>query len=146
GLHTLKGGARMAGLAPIGDLGHTMESLLEAMAEGKRDVTRAAIEALEHGFDLLHDLVQRVRMGRAVAMPDNAIGYFQMMIAGDPLVAPTEEAQSELTEVIDLGSEPEPGLEAPTAHAPHAPERALATGTRGPQEMIRVRSELLDSL
>src|SRR3546814_2045575 len=29
-LHTLKGGARMSGIAEIGDLGHVMESLLEA--------------------------------------------------------------------------------------------------------------------
>src|SRR5690606_13073506 len=32
-LHTLKGGARMAGIATIGDLGHVIESLLEAAAE-----------------------------------------------------------------------------------------------------------------
>src|SRR5690606_18263772 len=37
-LHTLKGGARMAGLPEIGDLGHAMESLLEAVAEGKREL------------------------------------------------------------------------------------------------------------
>src|SRR5205085_7684503 len=31
-LHTLKGGARMAGIMSVGDLGHAMESLLEAVA------------------------------------------------------------------------------------------------------------------
>ncbi|MEG3194091.1 Hpt domain-containing protein, partial [Lysobacter sp. D1-1-M9] len=30
-LHTLKGGARMAGIMAVGELGHVMESLLEAV-------------------------------------------------------------------------------------------------------------------
>src|SRR5690606_37361812 len=58
-LHTLKGGARMAGLAPIGDLAHAMESLLEAISDGRRGVDRAGVEALEGGFDRLHDLPPR---------------------------------------------------------------------------------------
>src|SRR5690606_5113467 len=32
-LHTLKGGARMAGIMAVGELGHAMESLLEAVVE-----------------------------------------------------------------------------------------------------------------
>src|SRR5581483_1565399 len=36
-LHTLKGGARVAGIAPIGDLAHVMETLLEAVADGRRE-------------------------------------------------------------------------------------------------------------
>ncbi|HEY0231130.1 MAG TPA: Hpt domain-containing protein, partial [Dokdonella sp.] len=53
-LHTLKGGARMAGLAPIGDLSHAMESLVDAISDGSRLVDRAAVESLERGFDRLH--------------------------------------------------------------------------------------------
>ena len=32
-LHTLKGGARMAGIMAVGELGHAMESLLEAVVD-----------------------------------------------------------------------------------------------------------------
>ncbi|KAG9548553.1 hypothetical protein KCV01_g23770, partial [Aureobasidium melanogenum] len=36
-LHTLKGSARMAGMAPVGDLAHAMETLLDAVAAGQRE-------------------------------------------------------------------------------------------------------------
>ena len=39
-LHTLKGGARMAGINAVGELGHAMESLLEAVVEGRSDLGR----------------------------------------------------------------------------------------------------------
>lgn len=150
GLHTLKGGARMAGLSPISDLGHTMESLLEAVAGGKHEVSTATIEALEHGFDLLHQLVQRVSNGRAVGMPDNAITYFQALLKGEPL---TEEdapaAAGEYKAEAELQSE----VEAPAPQQKPRRERKAPSVTRGPvtesrapHEMIRVRSDLLDSL
>src|SRR5690606_36714703 len=68
-LHTLKGGARMAGLAPIGDLSHAMDSLVDALSDCRRIVDRTAVEALELGFDRLHGFVQRVAHCRAIAMP-----------------------------------------------------------------------------
>jgi len=34
-LHTLKGGARMAGIRPIGDLAHELESLYEGLSDGR---------------------------------------------------------------------------------------------------------------
>src|SRR5690606_33651415 len=53
-LHTLKGGARMAGLFAIGELGHSMESLLEAVSEQRFDLARGDVPLLERGFDRLH--------------------------------------------------------------------------------------------
>ncbi|MCK5481259.1 MAG: Hpt domain-containing protein, partial [Gammaproteobacteria bacterium] len=38
-LHTLKGGARMVDITPIGDLSHTLESLLTRVVEGQLEVT-----------------------------------------------------------------------------------------------------------
>ncbi len=69
-LHTLKGGARMAGLAPIGDLSHAMESLLESISENRRVMDRITVDSLERGFDRLHGLVQRVARRQALAMPE----------------------------------------------------------------------------
>ncbi|HBC00287.1 MAG TPA: hypothetical protein DC032_06805, partial [Pseudomonas sp.] len=34
-LHTLKGGARMAAICPIGDLAHELESLYEGLSDGR---------------------------------------------------------------------------------------------------------------
>src|SRR5690606_35157075 len=59
-LHTLKGGARMAGVFAIGELGHSMESLLEAVSEQRFDLSRGDVPLLERGFDRLHAMVTRV--------------------------------------------------------------------------------------
>ena len=91
-LHTLKGGARMAGLAPIGDLSHAMESLLDAISENRRVMDRITVDSLERGFDRLHGLVQRVARRQALAMPENAIARFEGLVSGEmpatPVVAP----------------------------------------------------------
>ncbi|WP_206598867.1 Hpt domain-containing protein, partial [Xanthomonas translucens] len=69
-LHTLKGGARMAGVNPIGDLGHGIESLLEAVAANRTELDRRDVQLLERGFDRLHQLLTLTGNHRAVAMPD----------------------------------------------------------------------------
>ncbi|HOV56940.1 MAG TPA: Hpt domain-containing protein [Rhodanobacteraceae bacterium] len=152
-LHTLKGGARMAGLAPIGDLSHAMESLLEAVSEGRRSMDRGSVESFERGFDLLHALVQRVARRQAIAMPDHAIGRFEDLVNGKAI--PTLESEA--------AAAPAPAPLAPVA-APAAPAAVEAEAparqpgparpaapvfeeeAHAPQEMIRVRSDLLDSL
>src|SRR5579885_3604361 len=135
-LHTLKGGARVAGIAPIGDLAHVMETLLEAVADGRRETDPLILESLERGFDRLHQLLQRVMHGQAIAMPAKAIARFEQLARGkieaemaEPLQAQADSASAAKKEKI-----------APRA-APTFEEES-----RAPQEMIRVRSDLLDSL
>lgn len=145
-LHTLKGGARMAGLAPIGDLAHVMESLLDAVQDGRREMDRPAVEALERGFDGLHGLVQRVARRQAIAMPERAIMRFENLVAGETLSAPTvsDRAAAAAAAPIQEPAEPTP---APVRPAPRQIKVAeIEEEARAPQEMIRVRSELLDSL
>ena len=81
-LHTLKGGARMAGIMAIGELGHAMESLLEAAAEHRLQLNKQDIPLLERGFDRLHTMVTRVGERRAVAMPDTLITVFDARAIG----------------------------------------------------------------
>ncbi|MGA9422381.1 MAG: Hpt domain-containing protein [Rhodanobacteraceae bacterium] len=142
-LHTLKGGARMAGLAPIGHLAHAMESLLEAIDEKRREMDPVAIKALERGFDDLHGLIQRVGRRRAIEVPDETIAYFAALIEGRSRVTSEDGAAVAQAEAQDA----EPAR--PTMPPP--PARQLPTlgdedSVRAPQEMIRVRSDLLDSL
>jgi chemosensory pili system protein ChpA (sensor histidine kinase/response regulator) len=152
-LHTLKGGARMAGLAPIGDLSHAMESLLDAISENRRLMDRVTVESLERGFDRLHALVQRVSKRQAIAMPVNAIERFEGLVSGDlPSFAPASADQGESTTAASA-SEAQPAAAAPpAAPVPRPAPRPLPrfddedVSARAPQEMIRVRSDLLDSL
>ncbi len=132
-LHTLKGGARMAGIEPIGDLAHSMESLLEAITEGQRRIDRTVVESLEVGFDRLHELLQRITRKQAISIPVNAVARFEELVAGEatPAIADADAT----TEVPPAAPPPRrmPSIE--DEETPHAP-----------QEMIRVRSDLLDSL
>ena len=81
-LHTLKGGARMAGIMAIGELGHAMESLLEAAAEHRLQLERQDIPLLETGFDRLHTMVTRVGDRRAVVIPEALVAAFDARALG----------------------------------------------------------------
>jgi chemosensory pili system protein ChpA (sensor histidine kinase/response regulator) len=151
-LHTLKGGARMAGLAPIGDLSHAMESLVDAVSDGRLSVDRVAVESLERGFDRLHVLVQRVSQRRAIAMPMHAITRFEDLVAGKNLAAAASASDAGASQAADVGSSSPATAAMPTqpSRAAPAPRHLTAMDqeevVHAPQEMIRVRSELLDSL
>jgi chemosensory pili system protein ChpA (sensor histidine kinase/response regulator) len=155
-LHTLKGGAGMAGIAPVGELSHAMESLVDAVGDGRLAIDRVAVESLERGFDRLHGLVQRVAQRRAIAMPVNAIARFESLIAGEALVTePTlqtaRHAAVEAQVASATAAAPLPVTGATVASAARPAPRHLTAMDQeevphAPQEMIRVRSDLLDSL
>jgi chemosensory pili system protein ChpA (sensor histidine kinase/response regulator) len=154
-LHTLKGGARMAGLAPIGDLSHAMESLLESISENRRLMDRVTVESLERGFDRLHGLVQRVAHRQAIAMPEHAIARFEGLVSGElpmPKAAPAFAAEPVAPSPPVRADEPVTAIPAAVVPKPNRlPPRQLPAieeeeQNRAPQEMIRVRSDLLDSL
>jgi len=116
-LHTLKGGARMAGIMPVGELGHTMESLLESVAEQRTTLGGGDVPLLERGFDRLHAMVTRVGAGRAVGMPSALIAEFEARVEGRAYVpAPMPQPDDQ------PGYRPEPrssaALDAGTIAAP----------------------------
>jgi len=170
-LHTIKGNARAVGLGGIGDLSHVMESLLEAAVADRLTMGRPAVELLERGFDRLHRMVARVARRQAVGIPQQTIERFEALVAGKPLPEPAAAATpvpalvaapiaAEPAEIASIAPPPVV-VPAPAAIEPAAaikprqpaPARALPepiaeeeATARAPQEMIRVRSDLLDSL
>lgn len=64
-LHTLKGGARMAGLSGMGDLSHALETLLDDMSAGRLKPEGTTIDAVQRCLDRLHDLREAIRDGHA---------------------------------------------------------------------------------
>ena len=82
-LHTLKGGARMAGVNPIGDLSHSMESLFEAIVDKRANNSVVTMEALERSFDRLHQMVTRVGNRQAIGQPVNIIARLDALLDGD---------------------------------------------------------------
>jgi chemosensory pili system protein ChpA (sensor histidine kinase/response regulator) len=112
-LHTLKGGARMAGIATIGDLGHVIESLLEAVAEQRTELQRGDIQLLERGFDTLHRLLQQTRAHRTTEMPQVLIEEFEARLRGEkPAPAIVEEAADAVAEVASAEAAGSSTLEA----------------------------------
>ena len=63
-LHTLKGGARMAGMAAMGNLSHSLEDLLEGMAAGNVPPTADAIDVIQQSLDQLHHMRDEIDAGR----------------------------------------------------------------------------------
>lgn len=134
-LHTLKGGARIAGMVPVGDLTHAIETALEKPLHADSAHIGELIAALETGFDKLHGLVQLVSQGRAVPYPQALIDRFLAMVGGSHDAAP---ATTDAANVV-----PFPARTAPLPELlPEERDEAPATQ----QEQIRVRAELLDTL
>ncbi len=92
-LHTLKGGARMAGMMSMGELAHAMESLLEASVEQRLELVAYSLGILEHGFDRLHGMLSRVQQRQAVALPEQLISEFTALARGET-VRPSAPAET----------------------------------------------------
>ena len=131
-LHTLKGGARMAGIASIGDLGHVIESLLEAVAEQRTVLDRDDVHLLERGFDTLHQLLVKTRAHRTTAMPHALIAGFEARIRGEAYVAPVE---AELAVPPEMAGADAPTVEVePAAEAPAELVMPAQDSEAAPQE------------
>jgi chemosensory pili system protein ChpA (sensor histidine kinase/response regulator) len=137
-LHTLKGGARMAGIMAIGELGHVMESLLEAVVANRVELGRDGVPLLERGFDRLHAMVIRVGDRRAVAMPDELIAEFDARSRGQT-IARSSAASAPTAPAVELKP-----LSAPLSDTPLDDDDEI--GVRAPQEQVRIRADLLDRL
>ncbi|WP_460732457.1 response regulator [Lysobacter tyrosinilyticus] len=148
-LHTLKGGARMAGIMAVGELGHTMESLLEAVVENRVELGSDGIPLLERGFDRLHAMVTRVGARQAIAMPEALIVEFDARSRGQRIAAPAAEVAGEAPQptaapaLAPATLELKP-LSAPMVEAVHGEDEDV--GARAPQEQVRIRADLLDRL
>ncbi|KFN43261.1 hypothetical protein N787_14015 [Arenimonas metalli CF5-1] len=168
-LHTLKGGARMAGIFPIGELGHAMESLLEVVAEGRRELDQTGVVVLERAFDRLHGMVTRVGERKAIALPANLIGQIDALAKGRALDAGTAAAPAapaaERPATTALDRKAAAAEEAAVTRPVFAPSAGAAGtmaplsapidaldegedigGVRAPQEQVRIRADLLDRL
>ncbi|WP_414705018.1 response regulator [Pseudomonas coleopterorum] len=118
-LHTLKGGARMVEIGPLGDLAHELESVYERISQGQLQASTQLFALLHKGHDRLAQMLDAVRSG-------------QPLPAAGKLIAAIAE--------FATGSEPAPAnLPKPAAAEPVAAER-------GPVDVIKVGAELLDEL
>ena len=81
-LHTLKGGARMAGIAAMGNLSHEIETLLLGLDEGRVRLTPAVDELMQHSIDELHRMRDAVMAGKMVTAAKDLEKRIQQANAG----------------------------------------------------------------
>ncbi|HEX7081748.1 MAG TPA: Hpt domain-containing protein [Gammaproteobacteria bacterium] len=115
-LHTLKGGARMAGVAPMGNLSHALETLLAGMAEKRIEAAPAALDLVQHCLDELHRMRDRIDSGRGVQDATALVRRIEAIAAGGPAEA-AREAEGE-----------EPTVQQPRAVPPPASAGAAEVG------------------
>ena len=65
-LHTIKGGARMAGITPIGDLAHSLETQLESITEQNKSLDADFFEVLYQSHDTLSEMLENLKSGNAI--------------------------------------------------------------------------------
>ncbi|MDE3737100.1 Hpt domain-containing protein [Pseudomonas resinovorans] len=68
-LHTLKGGARMAEIRPIGDLAHELESLYEGLVDRRYSHSPRLAGLLQHSHDCLASLLEQLQARRSLSDP-----------------------------------------------------------------------------
>ncbi len=90
-LHTLKGGARMAGIRAMGDLSHQMESLLAEVEGGSVASEPDAIAVLQASLDELHRMREAASAGQRIAPAQELIERARGVASGRP---PIPQAQT----------------------------------------------------
>jgi len=134
-LHTLKGGAKMAELEPISDLSHELESMFIAVIDNRVTKNEDLIDLLEDSFDLLQKQVMEAQQNKPLS--DSAEKVVQLKnLRRHGKVGSIEEIVEEASnkadsEVIDIVTD--------------NADTGANFGGRA-QDVIRVRSDLLDNL
>ncbi len=120
-LHTLKGGARMVEIGPIGDLAHELEYLYESLSTGALQPSAELFALVQRGHDRLAQMLDGVRAGQPCPPADRLISAIQNF---------SHPATVETPPVLPLPAKAEPAPPAADAGA----------------DMVKVSAELLDEL
>jgi len=136
-LHTLKGGAKMADLLPISDLSHELESMFIAVIDNRMVKNEDLIDLLKDSFDLLHKQVVEAEQNQPLSdSSDKVIQLKSLRHHGK--VGSVEEIIEEKSNQTDS--------EFIDIVADNANNDTSANFESRAQDVIRVRSDLLDNL
>jgi chemosensory pili system protein ChpA (sensor histidine kinase/response regulator) len=128
-LHTLKGGARMAGITAMGNLSHEIETLLISVDEDRVKATPAVEDLLHRSIDELHRMRDLVIAGKPVHTATDLVQRIQDANAGFEVADDAE---------VEVAPEDRSVEEAPSAEFTIEPEDSVS--------MVIVDSRLADEL
>ncbi len=147
-LHTLKGGARMADLTAIGNLTHSLESLLIAITDGQVQPSDAIFERLQLSQDRLVHMLEAVKARKPIPAADDLIADADALRRGESVAAVAAPAVAK-PDASDEGDDEIEVLAIPRFEKPApkvASEEKPAAAARGQQEQVRIRADLLDAM
>lgn len=104
-LHTLKGGARMAEVGPVGDLAHELETLYERVSMGEIQAAPELFKLLHKGHDRLALMLDAARSGEPAPTDVPLLHAVQGYGPEAPLRwrEPTRPASADLMAMTDRG-------------------------------------------
>lgn len=88
-LHTLKGGARMAGVKTMGELSHNTESLLKHIEDTKLVPSPDLFDLLEEAHDNMVSMVGRLQKGQPAPLNKALNAKLLQLLTGKAAVPPT---------------------------------------------------------
>ena len=124
-LHTLKGGARMAGVRAIGDLAHELESIYEGLTDGRFALASGAIHLLHAGHDLLARQVEELQQRQPLTAAGVLLGQMQALRQGNA-VEPSALAGEPAAEAEEAAAAQERAAAEAEAEEAAAQARAVA--------------------
>ncbi|VAW79580.1 Signal transduction histidine kinase CheA [hydrothermal vent metagenome] len=162
-LHTLKGGARMAGVVAIGDLSHSMESLLTDLSEKRMPNSIGVIDVLHQSLDRLYNMLELVQQRSIVHEAPELVELIETVRKNKGVAAaPKESKESGAKDVKQVKSKDDSAIVAEKmVEFPIAPplkravpvkaavttEKTVKESEGGAlQDAVRVRTDLLDNL
>ena len=137
-LHTLKGGAKMAELDQIGNLSHELESIFIQVIDDRLEKNDKLAELLRDSFDLLHKQVQQASENQPLSDSADQIQLLKTMRSGGDKSQAVQKSDPAPSSDRRQGSQDKRDRRSASRVEDNDIDQA--------QEVIKVRSELLDNL
>ncbi len=133
-LHTLKGGARMVGIAQMGNLSHHLESVLTRIVDGTAQTNAKLQDIIQNSVDELAAMLEAVRSGVPLDMPTDLI---------EQINAAIDEEPADAIPVVSNKPKPKPKKDEADDYKPIDDGKDTEVDT---DDRIRVRATLIDKL
>jgi len=161
-LHTLKGSARLAGIMPVGDLSHGVESLMTALAEKEIDPIPLVTDTARQAIDHLAHQVEMISSTGKVPASEELVANLHALLGGElkgatsELVEPIQrrpEIREERIPAAEAEPEPPPQTSAQIIPLKRGLDELLGEkkqeekeSLKRSKEQVRVSSDLMDRL
>ena len=158
-LHTLKGGARMAGLLNLGDVAHHLEGRLDQARRDESPDNEPLVALVQHSYDVIAGLLDRVRNQQPIPQqreligwirdPDGARRFAERNQGGDVSRADDSGDQGAPSQTsAEVGAEPAPSapVTSPVEPADSSTGLGQEAGGERRDEQVRVAAGSIDAM